>query len=145
MSITATAAASSRRLRGSKMPSVEINISLTRQMALRTTSASLSTDSAELPLIRKAMNSIAYRIHSNEAAGSATDLREAPSGSPPAFCKIKEGFAVRSGHLAPPVATPDSPRPQKNNSSGSDSFATTLTIPPANSSAGAQSKSSTSK
>ncbi|KAI1727739.1 hypothetical protein Ddc_05056 [Ditylenchus destructor] len=62
--------------------------SLTRQMALRTSTASMSsTDSADL----------------------------------------SDGFAVRSGHLAPPVQTPDSPRPQKN--AASEPFAATLTVP----------------
>ncbi|KAE9552438.1 hypothetical protein FO519_004346 [Halicephalobus sp. NKZ332] len=42
---------------------------------------------------------------------------------------LQEGFSVRQGHLAPPMATPDSPRPQKTPNGNSEALPTTLTIP----------------
>uniref|UniRef100_A0AC34G266 Uncharacterized protein n=1 Tax=Panagrolaimus sp. ES5 TaxID=591445 RepID=A0AC34G266_9BILA len=53
-----------------------------------------------------------------------------------------EGFAVRSGHLAPPTNTPDSPRPQKTSSSGPEALSTTLTIPSEKAAADSKQKSS---
>ena len=57
---------------------------------------------------------------------------------------IEEGFAVRSGHLAPPSNTPDSPRPQKTSSTGPESLSTTLTIPLEKATADSKTKASKS-
>ncbi|KHN87126.1 hypothetical protein Tcan_14194 [Toxocara canis] len=43
--------------------------------------------------------------------------------------EFPEGFAVRQGHLAPPLVTPDSPRPQKSEKTAELASTHSLTIP----------------
>uniref|UniRef100_A0A7E4UVH2 Uncharacterized protein n=1 Tax=Panagrellus redivivus TaxID=6233 RepID=A0A7E4UVH2_PANRE len=59
-------------------------------------------------------------------------MRAVAGSSNSNYCGLlDEGFSVRQGHLAPPMATPDSPRPQKGSGSGlsTEGLGTTLTIP----------------
>ncbi|KAI6242793.1 hypothetical protein M3Y99_00186500 [Aphelenchoides fujianensis] len=57
-------------------------------------------------------------------------LRTSSTGSEGGNEGLPEGFAVRQGHLAAPVAVPDSPRPQKTaNASENTCLTTTLTVP----------------